>query len=56
MSSALRAKRVLLMDGREVHLGTHEQLFETTALYRSLIGHWEGEHHTGSAPDAAPAG
>lgn len=55
MSSALRAKRVLLMDGRDVHLGTHEQLFETTALYRSLVGHWDGEHQAGSAP-TAPAG
>ena len=56
MSSALRAKRVLLMDGRDVHLGTHEQLFETTALYRSLVGHWDGERQAGSAPDAAPTG
>lgn len=56
MSSALRAERVLLMDGRDVRLGTHQQLFETTALYRSLVGHWDGERQAGASPDTAPTG
>lgn len=42
MSSALRADRVLVMDGNRVAVGTHGDLFARSPLYRSLIGHWEG--------------
>lgn len=42
MSSALRADRVLVMDGNRVAVGTHSELFARSPLYRSLIGHWEG--------------
>lgn len=42
MSSALRARRVLVLDGAHATLGTHDELLESSALYRDLIGHWSG--------------
>ena len=42
MSSALRANRVLVMDGHQVDVGAHSELFARSPLYRALIGHWEG--------------
>ena len=42
MSSALRADRVLVMDGSRFAVGTHSELFARSPLYRSLIGHWDG--------------
>lgn len=40
ISSALRADRILVMDGTRVALGTHEELIAGSALYRDLVGHW----------------
>ncbi|MFI7400727.1 ATP-binding cassette domain-containing protein [Streptomyces sp. NPDC049541] len=40
ISSALRADRVLVMDGARIGLGTHEELLTGSALYRDLVGHW----------------
>ncbi|MEU5646621.1 ABC transporter ATP-binding protein [Streptomyces milbemycinicus] len=40
LSSALRAGQILLLDGRSYHLGTHEELLDTSPLYRELSGHW----------------
>jgi ABC-type multidrug transport system fused ATPase/permease subunit len=40
ISSALRAKRILVLDGSEVLLGTHDDLLNRSALYRDLVGHW----------------
>ncbi|MFJ8535363.1 ATP-binding cassette domain-containing protein [Streptomyces sp. NPDC093591] len=40
ISSALRADRILVMDGTRVELGTHEELIAGSALYRDLVGHW----------------
>lgn len=40
ISSALRAERVLLMDGTRVLLGTHEELVRAAPLYADLVGHW----------------
>jgi ATP-binding cassette subfamily C protein len=42
ISSARRARRILVMDGREVVLGDHDVLVERSALYRDLVGHWFG--------------
>ncbi|MCD9875941.1 ATP-binding cassette domain-containing protein [Streptomyces guryensis] len=42
ISSALRADLVLVMDGSRCRLGTHDQLMADCALYRDLIGHWDG--------------
>jgi ATP-binding cassette subfamily C protein len=40
ISSALRAKRILVLDGSDVLLGTHADLLSRSALYRDLVGHW----------------
>jgi ATP-binding cassette subfamily C protein len=40
ISSALRARRILVLDGVSARLGTHEVLLESSALYRDLVGHW----------------
>jgi ATP-binding cassette subfamily C protein len=40
VSSALRARRILVMDGAHVMDGTHERLIATSPLYRDLVGHW----------------
>ena len=42
ISSALRADLVLVMDGSHCRLGTHDRLMADCALYRDLIGHWDG--------------
>ncbi|MFF5506197.1 ATP-binding cassette domain-containing protein [Streptomyces roseolus] len=42
LSSALRADRVLVLDGTRAQCGTHEELLERSALYRDLMGHWGG--------------
>jgi ABC-type multidrug transport system fused ATPase/permease subunit len=41
ITSALRARRVLLMDGTRVHLGTHKELVRAAPLYADLVGHWQ---------------
>jgi ATP-binding cassette subfamily C protein len=41
ISSALRARRVLLLDGGAATVGTHDELLERSPLYRDLVGHWE---------------
>ncbi|WP_063759869.1 ATP-binding cassette domain-containing protein [Streptomyces sclerotialus] len=41
ISSALRADRILVLDGARSALGTHEELMAGSALYRDLVGHWE---------------
>ncbi|GAA4049852.1 ABC transporter ATP-binding protein [Nonomuraea soli] len=40
ISSAVRARRVLVMDGTGVMLGTHEDLLDRSPLYADLVGHW----------------
>lgn len=42
ISSALRARHVLVMDGAQPLLGTSEQLLRSSALYRDLVGYWRG--------------
>lgn len=42
ISSARRAQRILLLDGDRVHLGTHDELLDASALYADLVGHWSG--------------
>ncbi|MFD5828782.1 ABC transporter ATP-binding protein [Lentzea sp. NPDC060358] len=45
LSSALRANRVLVMDGGRPLLGTHEQLLRTSPLYGRLMLAWDPTHH-----------
>ncbi|MFC8144587.1 ATP-binding cassette domain-containing protein [Streptomyces paradoxus] len=40
ISSARRAGRVLVMDGRSTACGSHEELMRSCALYRDLVGSW----------------
>ncbi|MEV0969184.1 ABC transporter ATP-binding protein [Microtetraspora glauca] len=40
LTSALRARHVLLMDGVRVRLGTHDELVAVSPLYTDLIGQW----------------
>lgn len=41
VSSALRARRVLVLDGSGAAEGDHRTLVATSPLYRELLGHWE---------------
>jgi ATP-binding cassette subfamily C protein len=40
ISSALRARRVLVMDGGQALVGSHTELLQRSPLYRDLVGHW----------------
>ncbi|MFJ4686927.1 ATP-binding cassette domain-containing protein [Streptomyces sp. NPDC088789] len=42
LSSAGRARRVLVMDGTRTDLGTPAELLHRSALFRELSGHWGG--------------
>lgn len=41
ISSALRAGRVLLLDGERPVLGAHPELLARSATYRQLVGYWD---------------
>jgi ATP-binding cassette subfamily C protein len=41
VSSALRARRVLVLDGTGAVLGDHASLLADSPLYQELLGHWE---------------
>jgi ATP-binding cassette, subfamily C, bacterial len=41
ISSASRARRVLVLDGDHVALGTHAELATSSPLYRELVGAWQ---------------
>lgn len=43
ISSARRADRVLVMDGRRTAYGTHDELVRRSASYRALVGNWTPE-------------
>ncbi|MEV4009126.1 ABC transporter ATP-binding protein [Nonomuraea angiospora] len=43
LTSALRARRILLMDGTRVTIGTHDELIRISPLYADLTGHWHPE-------------
>ncbi|WP_407700139.1 ATP-binding cassette domain-containing protein [Streptomyces liliifuscus] len=57
ISSALRADRVLVMDGRRTEYGGHDELMERSPLYRDLVGAWSptGEATAVPAIPAVPA-
>ena len=40
ISSALRARRILVLDGNKATLGSHVSLMRTSRLYRDLHGNW----------------
>ncbi len=41
ISSALRAQRIVLMDGANMLTGTHGELLANSPLYRDLVGLWD---------------
>ncbi|MCL2582124.1 MAG: ABC transporter ATP-binding protein/permease [Streptosporangiales bacterium] len=41
MSSALRARRILVLDGDRADAGSHDALLADSALYRDLAGYWD---------------
>ena len=41
ISSAIRAQRILVLDGAQVLHGSHGELLTQSALYRDLVGHWQ---------------
>ncbi|GAA2972912.1 ABC transporter ATP-binding protein [Streptomyces enissocaesilis] len=41
MSSAARARRVLVMAGGAVHTDTHRELLRTSPVYAELVGYWQ---------------
>ncbi|MFE5601063.1 ATP-binding cassette domain-containing protein [Streptomyces coelicoflavus] len=40
LSSAIRADRILVLDGERAECGTHGELLTRSPLYRDLTGHW----------------
>ncbi|SCL23769.1 ATP-binding cassette, subfamily C [Micromonospora pallida] len=50
ITSALRADRVLVLDGGPPVLGDHREVLARSATYRELVGYWDG------APASPPAG
>jgi len=49
VSSAMRADRILVLDGDGAHVGTHHELLASSALYKDLVGYW-GELSRQGAP------
>lgn len=40
ISSAMRADRILVLDGDAVESGSHDELLTTSPLYKELVGYW----------------
>jgi len=55
MSSALRAHRVLVLDGIRAQAGDHASLLAGSAMYRDLVGYWQATS-PGSAGPGRPGG
>ncbi|WP_261989492.1 ATP-binding cassette domain-containing protein [Streptomyces sp. uw30] len=53
ITSASRADRVLMMDGRETAYGTHDELVRNSARYRELVGAWTPVPRERSEPSLA---
>ncbi|MEV6167217.1 ABC transporter ATP-binding protein [Streptomyces sp. NPDC051954] len=43
LSSAVRADRILVLDGVRAVCGTHDELLGRSRLYRDLTGHWQAD-------------
>lgn len=55
ISSALRADRVLVLDGAGATVGDHGTLLRTSPLYLDLLGRWEAGRTPASQPASQPA-
>jgi ATP-binding cassette, subfamily C, bacterial len=51
ISSALRADRVLVLDGNRAAIGDHATLLRTSRLYRELLGYWQHSDPAGVRGD-----
>lgn len=51
ISSALRARRVLVLDGARARTGDHAALLDCSTMYRDLVGHWMEPASFGRDPD-----
>ncbi|HEU0088581.1 MAG TPA: carboxypeptidase regulatory-like domain-containing protein [Pseudonocardiaceae bacterium] len=52
VSSALRARRILVLDGTNAAVGDHLTLMSTSPLYRELFGHWHAAPTESAEKDA----
>jgi ABC-type multidrug transport system fused ATPase/permease subunit len=50
ISSALRADRILVMDGADAILGSHRDLLASNSLYTDLVGYWDSAMAPGRRP------
>ncbi|MDG4787412.1 ABC transporter ATP-binding protein [Micromonospora sp. WMMD1102] len=50
ISSALRARHVLILNGGRPLHGRHDELLTRSATYRELVGHWQGRPVSAEAP------
>ncbi|AXK32692.1 ABC transporter ATP-binding protein [Streptomyces armeniacus] len=48
ISSALRARRILVLDTGGLHSGTHDGLVRDSSTYANLVGHWNGDGGDGA--------
>lgn len=55
-SSALRARKILLLDGNHALLGSHQELLTRSCLYRDLVGYWQSTDPPELAPTAFTRG
>ncbi|MFH9415828.1 ATP-binding cassette domain-containing protein [Streptomyces rochei] len=53
ISSALRARHVLVLDGERAVGGAHHEVLRRSPLYRDLVGHWSDEAPPEAPPDGA---
>ncbi len=54
LSSAVRADRILVLDGTAAVCGPHDELLDRSPLYRDLTGHWHAGRTRGLPPHRAP--
>jgi ATP-binding cassette, subfamily B, bacterial RamB/AmfA len=53
MSSALRARRALVLGDDRAHIGDHASLLACSAMYRDLVGYWNAPAGPGPYPAGA---
>jgi len=49
ITSALRARRILVLDGTRAQAGGHAELLASSAMYRNLAGYWGLNGYSGTA-------
>ncbi|MEU3654247.1 ABC transporter ATP-binding protein [Streptomyces sp. NPDC032161] len=56
ISSALRGRRILVLDGERTAVGTHGELLAASPLYGDLVGHWMAGRAVGAGAGARRPG